>query len=48
MADTARSFIILCLGDKVLKEVDREKIVTSMWENFESLYMTKPLTLCLK
>ena len=50
MVDKARSTIILCLMDKVLREVTWEKIVIVMWEILGSLYMTKSLAhrLCLK
>ena len=50
MIDRARSTIILCLGDKALREVARERTTTSMWLKLESLYMTKSLAnrLCLK
>jgi len=50
MIDKARSAIILCLGDKALREVARERTKTSMWLKLESLYMTKSLAnrLCLK
>ena len=50
MNDKAVSAIILCLGDKVLREVARETIVVSMWNKLDSLYMTKSLThrQCLK
>ena len=50
MVDKARSVIILCLRDKVLREVSREQTVVAMWEKLESLYMTKSLAhrLCLK
>ena len=50
MIDKARSAIILCLGDKVLREVTREKTAEDMWTKLESLYMTKSLAhrLCLK
>jgi len=46
----ARSATILCLGDKGLREVAKEKIVLLMWVKLESLYMTKSLAprLCLK
>ncbi|CAL5199209.1 unnamed protein product [Lathyrus oleraceus] len=48
--DKAMSVIILCLGDKVLREVAREKTVVVMWKKLESLYMNKslPHRLCLK
>ena len=50
MIAKARSAIILCLGDKALREVAREKTAASMWLKLESLYMTKSLAnrLCLK
>jgi len=31
MVDKARSVIVLCLGDKVLREVAKEPIAVSMW-----------------
>jgi len=43
MVDKARSAIVLCLGDKVLREVAKEPIAASMWSKFEYLYMTKSL-----
>ena len=43
MVDKARSAIILCLRDKVLREVDREQTAVAMWAKLESLYMTKSL-----
>ena len=43
MMDKARSAIVLCLGDKVLREVAKEPTATSMWAKLESLYMTKSL-----
>ena len=43
MVDKARSVIVLCLGDKVLREVAKEPTATSMWSKFEYLYMTKSL-----
>lgn len=50
MMDKAIRVIILCLEDKVLRNAVREKTVTSMWEKFKLLFMTKYLTpgLCLK
>jgi len=44
MVDKARSAIVLCLGDKVLREVAKEPTATSMWSKFEYLYMTKSLS----
>jgi len=43
MMDKARSAIVLCLGDKVLRDVTKEPTATSMWSNLESFYMTKSL-----
>jgi len=43
MVDKAKSAIVLCLGDKVLREVVKEPNATSMWAKLESLYMTKSL-----
>jgi len=43
MMDKARSAIVLCLGDKVLRDVAKEPTATSMWSKLESLYMTKSL-----
>ena len=37
------SAIILCLDDKVLQEVSKEKNATEVWLKIESLYMTKSL-----
>jgi len=34
---------ILCLGDKVFREVARETTPMSKWTKLESLYMTKTL-----
>ncbi|WVZ16441.1 hypothetical protein V8G54_009423 [Vigna mungo] len=50
MGDKARSAIILCLGDKVLREVAKEKTAAEIWAKLESLYMTRSLAhrLCLK
>jgi len=44
MVDKAWSAIVLCLGDKVLRDVANEPTVTSMWSKLESLYMTKSLS----
>lgn len=43
MVDKARSAIVLCLGDKVLRDVAKEPTAASMWSKLESLYMTKSL-----
>ncbi|KAK9065390.1 hypothetical protein SSX86_016773 [Deinandra increscens subsp. villosa] len=39
----AHSAIILCLGDKVLREVARETSAAGVWLKLDSLYMTKSL-----
>jgi hypothetical protein len=41
MNDKALSVIILCLGDKVLREVARETTAVAMWIKRGSLYMSK-------
>jgi hypothetical protein len=41
MVDKARSVIVLCLNDKILRDVAKEPTSTSMWSKLESLYMTK-------
>ena len=43
MIDKAKSAIVLCLGDKVLRDVAREATAASMWAKLESLYMMKSL-----
>jgi len=43
MMDKARSAIVLCLGDKVLREVAKEPTAAPMWAKLKSLYMTKSL-----
>ncbi|MCI87587.1 cytochrome P450, partial [Trifolium medium] len=43
MNDKALSVIILCLADKVLREVAKEKTAAAMWTKLDSLYMTKSL-----
>ncbi|MCI81738.1 cytochrome P450, partial [Trifolium medium] len=50
MNDKAVSAIILCLGDKVLREVARETSAVLLWTKLDSLYMTKSLEhqQCLK
>lgn len=44
MIDKDKSVIILCLGNKSLTKVAREKTTTEIWVKLESLYMTKLLT----
>lgn len=50
MMEKAQSAIILCLGDKVLREVSKETTAAGMWLKLESLYMAKSLAnrLCMK
>jgi len=43
MNDKVVSAIIMCLEDKVMREVSRETSVVSIWNKLESLYMTKSL-----
>jgi hypothetical protein len=43
MVDKARNAIVLCLSDKVLRDVPKEPTAASMWSKLESLYMTKSL-----
>nr|GEZ56310.1 retrovirus-related Pol polyprotein from transposon TNT 1-94 [Tanacetum cinerariifolium] len=40
----ARSAVILCLGNKVLREVTRETTATRVWSKLETFYMTKSLS----
>ncbi|GJR46047.1 hypothetical protein Tco_1314150 [Tanacetum coccineum] len=39
----AHSVVILCLGNKVLREVTEETTAAGVWSNPETLYMTKSL-----
>lgn len=39
----AHSTIILSLGDKVLKEVSKEKTAAAVWQKLKNLYMTRSL-----
>ncbi|GJW00834.1 retrotransposon protein, putative, ty1-copia subclass [Tanacetum coccineum] len=39
----AHSAVILCLGNKVLREVTRETTAARVWSKLETLYMTKSL-----
>ncbi|GJZ38267.1 retrotransposon protein, putative, ty1-copia subclass [Tanacetum coccineum] len=39
----AHSAVILCLGNKVLREVTGETITTEVWSKLKTLYMTKSL-----
>ncbi|KAL8522551.1 hypothetical protein ACS0TY_012634 [Phlomoides rotata] len=42
--EKAHSAIILCLGDKPLREVCKEKTVIDVWRKLESLYQTKSVS----
>jgi hypothetical protein len=44
MNDKALSVIILCLRDRVLREIATNTIDASFWAKLDSLYMTKSLT----
>ncbi|KAK9067917.1 hypothetical protein SSX86_012028 [Deinandra increscens subsp. villosa] len=41
--DKAHSALILCLGDRVLREVSKETTAGGVWMKLEQLYMTKSL-----
>jgi len=43
MVNKVRSAIVLCLEDKVLRDVAKESTTASMWSKLESLYITKSL-----
>jgi len=43
MVDKASSAIVLCLGNKILRDIVKEPTAASMWSKFEYLYMTKCL-----
>lgn len=43
MLENAHNTIILCLGDKVLREVAREKNAAVVWSKLENMYMKKSL-----
>ncbi|KAL8489406.1 hypothetical protein ACS0TY_025348 [Phlomoides rotata] len=42
--EKAHSAIILCLGDKPLREVSKEKTAIDVWKKLESLYQTKSIS----
>ncbi|KAL8550371.1 hypothetical protein ACS0TY_008987 [Phlomoides rotata] len=42
--EKAHSAIILCLGDKPLREVCKEKIAIDVWRKLDSLYQTKSVS----
>ncbi|GJU17302.1 hypothetical protein Tco_1145268 [Tanacetum coccineum] len=41
----AFSALILCLGDRVLREITKETTAAGIWKKLETLYMTKSLTI---
>ena len=43
MVEKPYNVIILSLGDKVLRQVSKEKSATGVWSKLEGLYMTKSL-----
>ena len=43
LLEKAHSAIILSLGDKVLRQISKEKTAAGVWSKFEALYMTKSL-----
>jgi len=43
MVEKARSAIVLCLRDKVLREVAKEPTASLMWSKLKYFYMTKSL-----
>jgi len=43
LLDKAHSAIILSLGDKVLRQVSKERNAAGIWSKLEDLYMTKSL-----
>lgn len=42
--EKAHNMIIVCLGDKVLREVTREKNIVDVWARLDSLYLTKSIS----
>lgn len=43
MDKKARSTIIFSLGDFIIREVAKEKIVAELWAKLDELYITKSL-----
>ena len=43
LLEKAHSAIILSLGDRVLREVSKEKSAAAVWQKLENLYMTRSL-----
>ena len=46
LMEKAHSAIILSLGDKVLRQVSKEKAAIELWAKLEEPYMTKSLVNC--
>ncbi|AES69155.1 hypothetical protein MTR_3g023190 [Medicago truncatula] len=44
VTDKAKSVVVLCLGDKVLRDISRDATRASMWIRLELLYTAKHLT----
>ncbi|GJU67191.1 retrovirus-related pol polyprotein from transposon TNT 1-94 [Tanacetum coccineum] len=42
----AYSALILCLGDRVLREITKETTAAGIWKKLETLYLTKSLAKC--
>jgi len=43
MINKVRSLIIMCIGDKALREVARENTIALIWVKLKSFYMIKSL-----
>lgn len=43
MIEKSHSAIILSLGDKLLRQVSKEKTAVDVWSELKGLYMTKSL-----
>ncbi|GJY19981.1 hypothetical protein Tco_0392547, partial [Tanacetum coccineum] len=43
MLKSMHSALILCLGDRALREVNKETTTAWIWTKLETLYMTKSL-----
>ncbi|GKD50039.1 hypothetical protein Tco_1279015, partial [Tanacetum coccineum] len=47
MLKSAHSALILCFGDQVLREVNKETTAAGIWTKLKTLYMMKSLANCL-
>ncbi|GKA55802.1 hypothetical protein Tco_0754874 [Tanacetum coccineum] len=47
MLKSAHSALILCFGDQVLREVNKETTTAGIWTKLKTLYMMKSLANCL-